>query len=43
MKRKYVAPEAEIERFTIADILTESPPTQGGGDIDNPTTIDDDF
>ena len=41
MKKEYITPEAEIEKFTIADILTTSP-TEGmgeggneGGDLDD--------
>lgn len=42
MKRKYTAPEAEIERFTLADVITNS--TTGGiYDGGEGTTVDDDF
>lgn len=35
MKKIYTTPEAEIEKFTIADVITESPTEDFGGG-DNP-------
>jgi len=44
-KKNYIAPEAEIEMFTIADVITDSDdnPTGGIGDIDNPIDVPGDF
>jgi len=35
-KKYYTAPEAEIEKFTISDVVTASNPGGGIGDGDNP-------
>ena len=35
-KKSYTSPEAEIEKFTIASVMTDSNPTGGIGDGDNP-------
>ena len=40
MKKVYIAPEAEIEKFTIADLITFSGGINDGGDG---TTVDNDF
>ncbi len=40
MKKVYTAPEAEIEKFTIVDVITNSGGINDGGDG---TTVDDDF
>ena len=42
MKKIYVAPEAEIEKFTFTDIVTTSV-TGGINDGGDGTTVDDDF
>mgnify|MGYP007101851498 CR=1 FL=1 len=36
IKKAYIPPEAEIETFTIASVITESNPNGGIGDGDNP-------
>ncbi len=36
MKKVYLAPEAEIEKFTVETIFTASNPSGGIGDGDNP-------
>lgn len=40
MKKIYIAPEAEIEKFTIVDVITISGGINDGGDE---TEVSDDF
>jgi len=43
-KKIYLAPEAEIELFTVSNVITDSnTPTGGIGDIDNPIDVPGDF
>ena len=43
MKRIYSTPKAEIEKFTIGDIMTTSPQGTGFGDGEEGTTMPDEF
>lgn len=36
IKKKYTSPEAEIEKFTVVSVITDSNPSGGIGDGDNP-------
>ena len=36
IKKTYASPEAEIEKFTIESVITDSNPGGGIGDGDNP-------